>query len=131
VGAVRELAARHTCPSLSISLHADDVGDLTAATEVAAYAIVAEALTNVGRHAACRHCVISLRREDARLTILVEDDGIGLGGAPAGLGRTSMRERAEELGGWCRASTSQSGGTTVEACLPAGTVADSGPAPAS
>ncbi|MET9230015.1 histidine kinase [Lentzea sp. NPDC003310] len=122
VGAVRELAARHTGPSLSISVGAGDLGDLTAATEVAAHAIVAEALTNTARHSAGRHCTITLQREGDLLQIKVEDDGVGLDGAAGGLGRTSMVERAEELGGWCRAFTRESGGTTVEACLPAITV---------
>jgi signal transduction histidine kinase len=130
VGALRELAARHTCPSFAVSVTANELGELTAATEVAAYAIVAEALTNAGRHAAATRCVITLKRKGDELAVGVDDDGVGLNDAPAGLGRTSMIERSEELGGWCRVSTSKVRGTSVEAHLPARITSDDRPRPA-
>ena len=49
----------------------------------------------------------------------VSDDGLGLPAQPRpGLGLTSMRERAEELGGACGAETRPEGGARVWASLP-------------
>jgi signal transduction histidine kinase len=118
LGALTELAARHSCPTLDVRLTTGELGNLSAATEVAAYAIGAEAITNVARHANASSCQITLTRAADTLTIAVEDDGIGLCGTTPGLGRTSMVERAEELGGTCRVTNGPGSGTRVEAFLP-------------
>jgi two-component system NarL family sensor kinase len=121
VGALRELAARHTGPALTVRLTAGDLGELGAATEVAAHAIVAEALTNTARHAAATRSDITLERGPGGLDITVQDNGIGIDdAAPAGIGRASMIERAQELGGWCRIGSRRpgGGGTRVQAHLP-------------
>jgi signal transduction histidine kinase len=53
------------------------------------------------------------------LTVTVADDGIGMAdGATRGVGLTSMRERADELGGGLVISSAAGGGTTVVARLP-------------
>ena len=73
--------------------------ELPAAVEVAAYRIASEALTNAVRHAGARRCDITLTADEA-LTVEVTDDGRGLPDDPIpGIGLSSMRERAEELGG--------------------------------
>jgi signal transduction histidine kinase len=60
------------------------------------------------------------------LNVVVEDDGIGLPDQyRAGVGITSMRERAVELGGTCTVSLRYPRGTTVRAVLPVAT-ADGG-----
>ncbi|MFC4944701.1 sensor histidine kinase [Pseudonocardia sp. GCM10023141] len=120
VGALRELAARHDGPGLAVRVDAGDLGELDAAREGAAHAIVAEALTNVARHSAASRCTITLTRRFGGLDVQVDDDGIGTAGAAAGFGRTSMAERAAELGGWCDVAASELGGTRVHAHLPAG-----------
>ena len=77
--------------------------ELPAAVEVAAYRIVTEALTNVVRHSSASAAVVTLAVEAGVLQISVHDDGINLGaGWQAGVGLTSIRERAAELGGRCR-----------------------------
>jgi signal transduction histidine kinase len=118
VGALRELAARHTGPALTVRVSAGDLGELCAATEVAAHAIVAEAITNTARHARASRCDITMDRGQDGLTVVVQDNGIGLGSAAPGVGRASMIERAEELGGRCDITTEPSGGTLVHAFLP-------------
>ncbi|WP_285741565.1 histidine kinase [Lentzea sp. NBRC 105346] len=120
--ALRELAALHTNPTLVVEVHGEELGELTAATEVAAYAIAAEALTNTARHAAARRCDIRLSRHADTLTVTVEDDGSGIEPtlARTGLGLASMVERAEELGGQCQISAREGGGSVVRADLPAG-----------
>ena len=87
--------------------------------ELAAYRIVAEAVTNVRRHAGARHCEVVLEVRDAALHLRVCDDGRGLGaGGEAGVGLVSMRHRAEDVGGTLRVQTGPAGGTVVEAVLP-------------
>lgn len=96
---------------------------LPAAVEVAAYRIVLEALTNVVRHAQAHHCTISLAFDHA-LSIDVLDDGGGLPATlVAGMGITSMRERAAELGGSYALESSEGRGVHIHAVLPVAPVA--------
>ncbi len=125
VGALREQLARLSVGdggtrTLSLRLDAPEaMPGLRAAVEVAAYRIVTEALTNVVRHAHARHCLVRLTIDD-RLRIEVVDDGRGIGAARAGVGLSSMRERAGELGGSCEVVAAEGGGTLVRAELPLG-----------
>jgi signal transduction histidine kinase len=98
----------------------DELPHLPAAVEVAAYRIVQEALTNVSRHARASACTVRLTCADGRaLTIEVTDDGVGLPDTPeGGVGLSSMRERAAELGGECEIVRSWPSGTRVFARLP-------------
>ena len=95
--------------------------ELPAAVEVAAFRIVLGALSNVSRHAGAKRCWVRLVRSDRQLTIEVDDDGTGLpADFRAGVGVTSMRERAAELGGECAFDLRPDGGTAVRARLPIG-----------
>ena len=88
---------------------------------MACYRIAQEALANVVRHARANHCSIRIRLdEDAgTLSVEVEDDGRGIRDDDgAGVGMISMRERTEELGGWCTVESVVGGGTLVKALLP-------------
>jgi signal transduction histidine kinase len=98
----------------------DELPPLPAAVEVACYRIVQEALTNVSRHARASACTVRLACAEGRvLTIEVTDDGIGLPDTPGGgVGLSSMRERAAELGGECEIVRSWPSGTRVFARLP-------------
>jgi signal transduction histidine kinase len=94
---------------------------LPAAVEVAAYRTVQEALTNVARHAHATSCRVRISVDRARsaLELEVTDDGVGMAeGRRAGVGLSSMRERAEELGGTCDVDSNPHGGTRVLARLP-------------
>ena len=93
---------------------------LPAAVEVAAYRIVLEALTNVVRHAEARTCSVRLALSDV-LTIEVSDDGLGLPSQHrAGVGLSSMRERAAELGGTCVIAAGSAGGHPGPGAAPVG-----------
>lgn len=104
---------------LSVQLHAPaELPPLPPAIDVAAYRIVSEALTNVVRHAGARSCAVHLWTDHA-LNLSVVDDGTGLTDEPdKGVGLSSMRERAVEVGGEFRAERLPAGGTRVMATLP-------------
>jgi signal transduction histidine kinase len=92
---------------------------LPAAVEVAAYRIAQEALTNVVRHSGARRCTLSLALTGGGVRLEVTDDGSGIGpGARAGVGLSSMRERAEELGGRLEIGSAEGGGGRIVAFLP-------------
>jgi two-component system, NarL family, sensor kinase len=122
VSALRQRAEEHRVPGggrMTWTVEADDeVEPLPAAVEVAAYRIALEAVTNALRHSGAQQCTVSLAREDGMLLLRVRDTGRGLAAERrAGVGLSSMRERAEELGGSCTV-TSDARGTLVEVRLP-------------
>jgi two-component system, NarL family, sensor kinase len=124
VAALREFAASMRGRGLSVSIEAEDrLPVLPAATEVAAFRIAQEALTNVVRHAGASECVIRIA-VGAALVIEVVDDGAGIpAGLRPGVGLTAMRERASELGGSLAIDSSEAAGTRLVATLPLGTQA--------
>jgi signal transduction histidine kinase len=119
--ALREEAARFAA-QLSISVEApDDLPPLSAAVEVAAFRIALESLTNVSRHSGAGRAWLRISNADGWLIIEVSDDGRGIPPTQrSGVGWTSMRERASELGGSCDFGPAPEGGTRVVARLPLG-----------
>lgn len=93
---------------------------LPADVDQAAYRIVQEALTNVGRHAGGARASVHLRYAPDALTVQVDDDGEGTGAQSAGpgLGLIGMRERVSALGGRLDAGPQACGGFRVRAELP-------------
>jgi len=118
VGALRQQG--DLVPGVDVRVEAPaELGELSAAAEVAAYRIAGEALTNVTRHAGARHCTIRLAVEGDCLLLEVADDGVGIAAErEAGVGLLSLRERADELGGRTEITCPSSGGTVVRAWLP-------------
>jgi len=117
--ALREQAALYSQSGLTITLDLPSVlPPLSAALEVAVYRIAQEALTNVVRHAQARMCMLRLCCIDSvRLEIC--DDGCGLPDMRhVSVGLTSMRERAEELGGTCEIISEARRGTRVLVNMP-------------
>jgi signal transduction histidine kinase len=117
-GAIRQTAATHAgAMRMTVELP-DELPPLPAAVELAAYRIAQEALTNVTRHARAGLCLLRLTvNEDLKLEVI--DNGIGLGKAgPPGVGISSIRERAAELGGTSSIGPGRSSGTRVFVQLP-------------
>jgi signal transduction histidine kinase len=85
------------------------------------FLIFKEALNNASRHARCSRVTVNLRAEGARLSLQVIDDGIGFDASAAGEGQglSSMRRRAETLGGVCEVQTMPGKGTTIRITMPA------------
>ncbi|MGH3176018.1 MAG: sensor histidine kinase, partial [Streptosporangiaceae bacterium] len=104
----------------------EPLGDLPAAVEVAAYRIVTEGLTNVTRHSSAGTAVITLAVRDGELHVAVHDDGVNVGGGwQPGVGLTSIRERAAELGGRCAIQLDRTGGR-IDVHLPLASRAPAG-----
>lgn len=123
VSAIREHTAQYSGPNgMQITFDVTEpLPSLPAAVEVAAYRIVLEAFTNCVRYAKASACQIRIKLENQTLLLNVSDNGNGLPkGNRAGVGFTSMRERAEELGGECVIENNKTGGVTVRARLPLG-----------
>jgi PAS domain S-box-containing protein len=92
-------------------------GRLARDVEASAYFIVAEALTNVVKHAHATHATVRATVEDGGLRIEVADDGRG-GADPQGYGLLGIADRVSALGGRLDVAGGARGGTVVVARLP-------------
>ncbi|HSR26076.1 MAG TPA: ATP-binding protein [Candidatus Eisenbacteria bacterium] len=116
---VAPMASRH---GLRVALELGDEPSASLEAKEALLRIAQEALQNVARHAGAGTVSVRLRRDDA-LTLEVADDGSGfdVAGEHAGhLGQTTMRERAELVGGALEVISAPGRGTRVVARVPAG-----------
>jgi signal transduction histidine kinase len=93
------------------------VDRLPTAVEATAYFVVAEALTNVAKHARAGHAEVMAQIEDGTLTVQVRDDGVG-GARPDGSGLVGLRDRVAALDGRLRVESPADGGTLVAAAIP-------------
>jgi signal transduction histidine kinase len=85
--------------------------------EASAYFIVAEALTNVLKHANAKRAEVRVSADDGLLRVEVRDDGVG-GADPDGHGLVGLGDRATALGGRLRIESPAGGGTLVAAAIP-------------
>jgi PAS domain S-box-containing protein len=93
------------------------VGPLPPAVEATAYFVVAEALTNVAKHAQADRAGVMARIEDGTLVVQVRDDGAG-GARPGGSGLVGLADRLAVLDGRLRIESPADGGTLVAAAIP-------------
>jgi PAS domain S-box-containing protein len=85
--------------------------------EVAAYYVVAEALTNAAKHAHASVVRIEADVLDGDLRVSVQDDGVGSADA-RGSGLVGLTDRVEALGGKLTLQSPPAGGTTLRIDLP-------------
>ncbi len=103
---------------------ADVVGHISTLAEVQLLRIVQEALTNVRKHSAASRVRIHLWTDDGHLVTTIADDGVGIADhdrGPRGIprfGLSSMRERAESLGGTFEVAFQPGQGACVTVRLP-------------
>lgn len=120
VQAVRQkVGGMHTAAGelLTVTISAPDrMPELSAAAEVAAYRIAVEAVTNVARHARDGRVGVRFDVVGGSLLIEVTDHGRSTTWIP-GVGMSSMRERAQEVGGTTTFSATSTGGK-VTAMIP-------------
>jgi signal transduction histidine kinase len=93
------------------------VDRLPAPVEATAYFVVAEALTNVAKHAGAASAAVAARVEDGTLRVEVRDDGDG-GARPDGSGLQGLWDRLAALDGRLRIESPANGGTLVAATIP-------------
>ena len=110
-------ALAHRAP---VPVEIEDVPDerLPEPVEAAAYYLIAEAITNVAKHAQATHVSVSVRRDDRRVLVQVADDGIGGADPGAGSGLHGLADRVEALHGQLRVDSPPGGGTRLEARIP-------------
>jgi len=84
------------------------------------YRIAQEALSNAARHAHASRIAVEVRGSTGEVTLIVEDDGVGLppDRRPGGMGLRTMGYRAEILGGQLTVTAAPGGGTRVACCIP-------------
>jgi PAS domain S-box-containing protein len=86
--------------------------------EVAAYYVVAEALTNTAKYAEAGRATVSVAVRGKSLIVLVEDDGRGGADITGGSGLRGLADRVEALGGTLVVDSAAGVGTKVRAQIP-------------
>jgi signal transduction histidine kinase len=110
---------------VDVQLVADDSLDLPDAIEETLYRIAQEALNNALQHASPTSVVVSIQvtgePPEQQVVLEVSDDGAGFDksalGDQGGIGLSSMKERAENLGGDLTIHSSPGEGTSVKATI--------------
>jgi signal transduction histidine kinase len=88
------------------------------AVETAIYFTVAEALTNVARHAQATHASVTIEIDAAALTAQISDDGIGGARSRPGSGLSGLADRVASLGGRLSIDSPRGGPTSIRAVVP-------------
>ncbi|MFD1532296.1 GAF domain-containing protein [Pseudonocardia aurantiaca] len=135
---LKTLARRSAVP---VGLDVGVDGRLPEPVELAAYYVVAEALTNTAKHADASGVDVTVTAGEGVLRVAVRDDGRGGADLTAGSGLVGLTDRVEALGGRLWMHSPPGAGTTVQVIIPltasgsprlraAGTSPPSGPGPA-
>jgi signal transduction histidine kinase len=85
--------------------------------EATAYFVIAEALTNVAKHARAGEARVTVRSDASALRVEIADDGVG-GAFPGGSGLLGMEDRLEAVGGRLEILSPPGGGTTLRVAIP-------------
>jgi signal transduction histidine kinase len=115
--ALETLARRSAVP---VELDVRVEGRLPEPVEIAAYYAVAEALTNVAKHARASAAEVQVEIGQGVLHVRVRDDGRGGAGFGRGSGLVGLKDRVEALGGRIRLDNPPGAGTALDIVLPLG-----------
>jgi signal transduction histidine kinase len=113
--ALKTLARRSAVP-VRLDFRAED--RLPEPVEIAAYYVVAEALTNTAKHAQASVADVQVTTGDDVLRVRVRDDGRGGAHFGHGSGLVGLKDRAEALGGRLLLHSPPGAGTDVQVSLP-------------
>jgi signal transduction histidine kinase len=127
VGAVQALALAAPLP---VTVTADLDGRLPAPVESATYFAVAEALTNVIKHASASAAEVTLRRQGDLLTAVVRDNGHGGAAPEGGTGLRGIERRLSAFDGRLSVTSPPGGPTELVMVLPCATAPTAGSPPA-
>ncbi|WP_234880180.1 sensor histidine kinase [Mycolicibacterium litorale] len=113
--AIKALGRRSPVPvTLDLDVHAR----LPQHVEVAAYYVVAEALTNAAKHAHASQVTVSAADTGDELQLTITDDGIGGAAVGGGSGLIGLKDRVEAVGGRLDICSRSGCGTTLVARIP-------------
>jgi signal transduction histidine kinase len=115
-GAIKSIAARSMVPIRMLDLPA---GRLNETAETTAYYVVAEAVTNVCKHAHASFISVRLWMSHGMLFVEVDDDGVGGAAETEGSGLQGLRDRVEAVDGTFFVLDAAPHGTRVAAVIPA------------
>lgn len=115
--ALKALARRSSVP-VELAIGVDR--RLPESVEVAAYYVVAEALTNAAKHAEAEAVIVEVGLDGDTLQLSVIDDGVGGATAGAGSGLVGLRDRVEALSGALTVTSERGAGTRIDAAIPVG-----------
>jgi PAS domain S-box-containing protein len=113
--ALKTLARRSSVP---VNLDVTIDRRLPDSIEVAAYYVVAEALTNTAKHAQASEVTVGVQVQAAHLRLSIRDDGIGGANAAKGSGLIGLKDRVEALGGHIQVSSPPGIGTSLQLTIP-------------
>ncbi|MQA77462.1 MAG: sensor histidine kinase [Streptosporangiales bacterium] len=113
--ALSALAARCAVP-VDVKVEPGERADVT--IEAAAYFVVAEALTNISRHAQAERAQVTVTRAADILRVEVEDDGVGGADPTTGTGLAGLERRVAALDGTFQVESPRGGPTRVVMELP-------------
>jgi signal transduction histidine kinase len=113
--ALKTLARR--CP-VPVTLHVAIERRLPEWVEVAAYYVVAEALTNAAKYAQPSEVTVCATVKDAALCLSITDDGIGGADSRNGSGLIGLTDRIEAVGGRLQITSPPGSGTSLHATIP-------------
>jgi signal transduction histidine kinase len=112
--AIKALARCSPIP-VELNMCADRLAERT---EVTAYHVVAEALTNAAKHADASIVHVDLIINDATVRLSIRDDGKGGADPHSGSGLLNITDRVEALGGSLQITSPVGGGTSLLAEIP-------------
>jgi signal transduction histidine kinase len=115
--AIKTLARRSAVP---VALDLDVDRRMPESVEVAAYYVVAEALTNAAKHAQASEVTVRAVADDDELHLTISDDGIGGAAAGGGSGLIGLKDRVEALAGRLDIASPAGSGTTLTVVVPLG-----------
>ncbi|WP_432994336.1 sensor histidine kinase [Dactylosporangium sp. CA-233914] len=113
--ALRALARRSAVP---VELDVPVNGRQPEPVEVAAYYVVAEALTNAAKYSQATRVRVCVQPRDRYVYLSVRDDGVGGADPKRGTGLTGLTDRVEALGGKLTVESPAGQGTRIEAEFP-------------
>ena len=113
--ALQVLSRRCAVP---VRLDVQVAGRLPEQAEIAAYYVVAEALTNTAKHAQATTAEVEVAADGGVLRVRVRDDGRGGARIGHGSGLAGLQDRAEALGGRLSLQSPPGAGTILEIALP-------------
>ncbi|MET0900746.1 MAG: GAF domain-containing protein [Mycobacterium sp.] len=113
--AIKTLARRSPVP---VVLDLDVAAAIPESIQVAAYYVVAEALTNTAKYADASESTVQAECRDGHLSLTIIDDGIGGAQAGGGSGLIGLTDRVNALSGELTVTSPVGGGTTLTVKIP-------------